>query len=74
MEFCTICYPSVINLFLCNQIDLLAVALGEVMKRSGVDKGEVEDVITGCVSPVLLQGANIGRFALSKAGFPSMNF
>jgi len=51
-------------------VDLLALTLNELMTRTGVDKKEVEDVITGCVTPVAEQGGNIGRFALLKAGFP----
>jgi acetyl-CoA acyltransferase len=33
-------------------LDLLAMTLAELMKRAGVSKSEVEDVICGCVSPV----------------------
>lgn len=50
--------------------DLLAAALTEVVSRSGVDPGKVEDVIAGCVSQVGEQGLNIGRNAWLSAGFP----
>jgi acetyl-CoA acetyltransferase family protein len=53
-----------------HPVDLLAMTLSECVRRAGVDKGEVEDVIAGCVSPMAKQGANIGRLALLKAGFP----
>lgn len=51
-------------------VDLLALTLNELMKKSGISKSEVEDVITGCVTPIGEQGGNIGRIALLKAGFP----
>jgi acetyl-CoA acetyltransferase family protein len=53
-----------------HPVDLLATVLAECVKRAGIDKGDVEDVIAGCVSPMDKQGANIARLALLKAGFP----
>lgn len=53
-----------------HPVDLLAKTLNECVRRAGVDRAEVEDVIAGCVSPVGKQGANISRLALLKAGFP----
>ncbi len=53
-----------------HPVDLLATALAECVKRAGVEKKDVEDVIAGCVSPTDKQGANIARLALLKAGFP----
>ncbi|KYG57458.1 thiolase family protein [Planococcus maritimus] len=50
--------------------ELAAVVLDELMKRSGVDKGLVEDVILGCVSQSGEQGGNIARTAALIAGFP----
>ncbi|WP_271853593.1 thiolase family protein [Planococcus maritimus] len=50
--------------------ELAAVVLEELMKRSGVDKGLVEDVILGCVSQSGEQGGNIARTAALIAGFP----
>lgn len=50
--------------------DLLALALTELVSRSKIDPGLVEDVITGCVSQVGEQGLNIGRNAWLAAGFP----
>ena len=53
-----------------HPVDLLATVLKEVCSRAGVEQGDVEDVITGCVSPIGAQGANISRLGLLKAGFP----
>jgi len=53
-----------------HPVDLLARVLDEVCARAGVDKGRIDDVIAGCVSPIGEQGANIARLALLKAGFP----
>ena len=53
-----------------HPVELIAKTLDELMKRAGVDKSEVEDIVMGCVSPMDEQGANIGRLALLKAGFP----
>lgn len=53
-----------------HPVDLLSVVLQEVCKRAGVEQGQVEDVLAGCVSPTNEQGANIARLALLKAGFP----
>lgn len=53
-----------------HPVDLAAAVLREVTRRAGVDPGDVEDVIMGCVTPIGEQGANIGRTALIQAGFP----
>ncbi len=53
-----------------HPVDLLAITLSECVKRAGVEKKDVEDIIAGCVSPMDKQGANIPRLALLKAGFP----
>jgi acetyl-CoA acetyltransferase family protein len=53
-----------------HPVDLLAMTLNECVRRAGIKHSEVEDVIAGCVSPMSKQGANIGRLALLKAGFP----
>jgi acetyl-CoA acetyltransferase family protein len=44
--------------------------LSEVCTRAGVEKGRVDDILAGCVSPMGEQGANVPRLALLKAGFP----
>ena len=53
-----------------HPVDLLAETLDAVVKRAGVDKRHVDDVIAGVVSPIGEQGANVGRLAALKAGFP----
>ncbi len=51
-------------------VDLAAHVLREVVRRGGVEPGQVEDVILGCVTPIGDQGANIARLAALQAGFP----
>ncbi len=53
-----------------HPVDLLAQTLEECVKRAGVKKSDVEDIIAGCVTPMGKQGANVARLALLKAGFP----
>jgi acetyl-CoA acyltransferase len=53
-----------------HPVDLLAEVLKEVVNRSGVDPGQIEDNITGCVSQVGEQSLNIGRNGWLAAGFP----
>ncbi|MEI3604072.1 thiolase family protein [Pseudogracilibacillus sp. SE30717A] len=50
--------------------DLFAVILEEVVRRAGIDKSAVEDVIAGCVTQVNEQAMNIARTAALIAGFP----
>src|SRR5919197_2571072 len=49
---------------------LLATTFKEVIDRAGIDAGEVEDVVTGCVQQFGEQGLNIGRNAWLQAGLP----
>lgn len=51
-------------------VELLALTLQEVVKRSNVPAAHVEDVVCGVVSPVKEQGGNIPRFAAGLAGLP----
>src|SRR5216117_2511115 len=53
-----------------HPVDLLAEVLKEVVSRAGVDPGEIEDNITGCVSQVGEQSLNVGRNAWLAAGLP----
>jgi acetyl-CoA acetyltransferase len=53
-----------------HAVDLLAQVLRGLMSRNGVDPGEVEDVITGCVSQAADQAGTPGRFAWLAAGYP----
>jgi acetyl-CoA acyltransferase len=50
--------------------DLLAVPLKELLRRSGVEPGTVDDVIAGCVGQSGEQTANVARNAVLAAGFP----
>jgi len=50
--------------------DLSAIALNELMERTGTDPGIVDDVVWGCVSQVGDQSSNIGRYAVLAAGWP----
>jgi acetyl-CoA C-acetyltransferase len=49
---------------------LLAALLNELLRRSGVDGGAVQQVIAGCVGQVGEQSFNIGRTAWLTAGLP----
>jgi acetyl-CoA acyltransferase len=53
-----------------HPVDLLAAALNALVERAGVDKAQVEDIVTGCVTAHGEQGTCIGRLAGLKAGFP----
>jgi len=50
--------------------NLLAKAYAEVIERAGIDAGEVEDVVSGCVQQFGEQGINIARNAWLEAGLP----
>lgn len=51
-------------------IRLAALVLAEVVRRAGIEPGQVDDVIMGCVTQVGEHGLNIGRLAALQAGFP----
>jgi acetyl-CoA acyltransferase len=53
-----------------HPVDLLAEVLKEVVARAGIDPGQIEDNITGCVSQVGEQSLNVGRNGWLAAGFP----
>ena len=50
--------------------ELLAGVLRELEKRTGLNPGEVEDVLTGCANAVGDHGDCIGRLAVLAAGWP----
>lgn len=50
--------------------ELAALPLAEVVKRTGIEPGLVEDVIYGCVTQVGEQASDIARQAALIAGFP----
>jgi len=51
-------------------IALTATVLHEVVRRTKVDPGQIDDVIMGCVTETGEQGGNIARLAALHAGFP----
>lgn len=50
--------------------DLLGLVLKELVDRTGIDPGAVDDVISGCVAQMGAQAWNIGRNAWLSAGLP----
>src|SRR5690554_6933205 len=53
-----------------HPVELLAQVFGELVRRTGIDPGSVDDVLVGCVSQVGEQSATPGRMAWLAAGFP----
>lgn len=49
---------------------LAAKPLEEIVKRAGIDKSLIEDVIFGCVSQIGEQSLDIARVAALTAGYP----
>lgn len=50
--------------------ELAAIVLEELVKRTGINKAEIDDVILGCVTQSGEQAGNIARTAALIAGFP----
>jgi acetyl-CoA acyltransferase len=50
--------------------ELMALTLAELVRRTGIEPGLVDDVILGCVAQIGEQGANVARLAVLEAGFP----
>jgi acetyl-CoA acyltransferase len=50
--------------------DLAATTLNALVDRNGIEPGQVDDVIMGCVMQVGGQAGNIGRAAVLAAGWP----
>jgi acetyl-CoA acyltransferase len=50
--------------------ELLGKCYTEVIERAGIEAGEVEDVVAGCVSQFGEQGLNVARNAWLQAGLP----
>jgi acetyl-CoA acyltransferase len=53
-----------------HPVDLLAFTLQNLVERTGVDPGQIDDVIGGCVSQVGEQSTNVARNAWVAAGLP----
>lgn len=51
--------------------ELAAIVLGKLVELAGIEKGDVEDIILGCVSQAGEQGGNIARTAGLIASFPT---
>src|SRR6266487_1522391 len=49
---------------------LLQRCLEALIERTGIDPGEVEDVVAGCTAPFGEQSRNIARNAWLQAGYP----
>lgn len=59
-------------LFQTKPIQLLSILLEAIQERNpSLDPTRVDDLITGCVTPVEEQGANIAKTALLYAGWPN---
>jgi acetyl-CoA acetyltransferase family protein len=50
--------------------DLLGFTLKELLERTGVDPGRVDDVVGGCITQAGEQGCNVTRNAWVAAGLP----
>ncbi len=50
--------------------DLGAITIAEAVKRAGVTKDDVEDIIFGCAMPEAEQGMNVARIMGLRAGLP----
>jgi acetyl-CoA acyltransferase len=53
-----------------HPVVLGSLVLKEVVGRAGIEPGQVDDVVFGCVSQVGEQSLNVGRNAWLTAGFP----
>jgi acetyl-CoA acyltransferase len=53
-----------------HPVDLSAVVVEALVRRTGVDPAAVDDVIWGCVSQTGEQGLNLGRWVALAAGLP----
>src|SRR5438105_1808583 len=53
-----------------HPVVLGSLVLNEVVARAGIEPGQVDDVVFGCVSQAGEQSLNVGRNAWLTAGFP----
>jgi len=51
--------------------DLAASAIAGLLERTGVEAGQVEDVVLGCAFPEAEAGWDVARVAAMKAGMPT---
>lgn len=52
-----------------HPVDLAAGVLQQILERNGLESGQIDDVLLGCVSQVGDQSMNIARQAVLAAGF-----
>jgi len=50
--------------------ELIGHAIGEAVKRAGIEPAQVEDVVIGCAMQQGSTGGNVARQGLLRAGFP----
>lgn len=50
--------------------DLLAVALAAIVERTGIDAGEVDEVVAGCANQAGEDNRDVARMSLLLAGYP----
>ncbi|MBD0021760.1 acetyl-CoA C-acyltransferase [Gordonia pseudamarae] len=53
-----------------HPVDLSALVLTELVRRTGIDPVLVDDVVWGCVTQLGDQSSNIARFGVLAAGWP----
>ncbi|WP_175393546.1 thiolase family protein [Rhodococcus globerulus] len=53
-----------------HPVDLSALVLNELIRRTGVDPSLIDDVMWGCVTQLGDQSSNVARFATLAAGWP----
>src|SRR3954464_2741525 len=53
-----------------HPVDLASETLHALVERTGIDPGQIDDVVMGCVMQVGEQAANVARNAVLAAGFP----
>jgi acetyl-CoA acyltransferase len=53
-----------------HPVDLSAGVLNELVRRTGIAPGDVDDVMWGCVTQLGDQSSNVARFAVLAAGWP----
>src|SRR6266702_7320649 len=53
-----------------HPVVLGSLVLKEIVQRAGIEPGQVDDVVFGCVSQAGEQSLNIGRSAWLTAGLP----
>ncbi len=53
-----------------HPVDLSAIVLNKLVRRTGIDPGTVDDVVWGCVTQLGDQSSNVARFGVLAAGWP----